>query len=155
MQGADWIEVLRRIPANLHDQLALGLVTGAEIVMQQLIRMDNEFLIIRGRMSGSTAEGRVMLVPYSHLTLVAFNKYLNEGDVQDLFGGSAPAQIVAPAPVNGVLASLAPAATLAPQLPPAQATLPPPEPANGTRPKAPSKSILLARLRERLAEKAK
>jgi hypothetical protein len=145
MQGSLWINLLRRIPAELHNSLALGLVTGEEVVVQQLIKMDNEFVIVRGRMAGSTAEGRVMVVPYTHLAMIALNKQIQEAEVQAIFGQAA--------------------ATSKSNLPP---PAPPPVEANATplpkaltptpgQPKAapPSKSMLLARLRERLAEKAK
>jgi hypothetical protein len=97
MQGSAWINLLRRIPADLHDSLALGLVTGAEVVVQQLIRMESDFLIVRGRMAGSTAEARVLLVPYSHMALVAFNKPMPEAQVQEIFVKDAPA-VLAPEP---------------------------------------------------------
>jgi hypothetical protein len=81
-----WLDLLNRIPSSLFDSLALGLVTGGEVVVQQLIRMEKDFVIVRGRMAGSTAEGRVLIVPYSHLTMVAFNKHMVEKEVQEIFG---------------------------------------------------------------------
>src|SRR5437762_8731478 len=86
MQGSDWIALLRRIPAELHNTLALGLVTGEEVVVQQVIRLEENFVIVRGRMAGSTAEGRIMAVPYAHMTLVAITKRMSEPEVQTLFG---------------------------------------------------------------------
>ena len=89
MQGSAWINLLQRIPSSHHDAIALGLVTGAEVVVQQMIRMEQDFVIIKGRMSGSTAEGRIMMVPYSHLTLVAFSRLMTEPEVQEIFGQQA------------------------------------------------------------------
>ena len=60
MQGASWIALFERIPAKLHDTLALTLVTGAEIIMQSLLRLESDFAIMRGRMAGSTDAGRVI-----------------------------------------------------------------------------------------------
>ena len=145
MQGSHWIRLFRRIPEELHNTLALGLVTGEEIVVQQLIRMEGEFVIIRGRMSGSTAEGRIMLVPYAQLTLVALNKPLVESEVQAIFGQS---ESGASAPA----VSSAPAVDREPPMPPDAAQAPSAAP---KLLKPPSKSVLLARLRERLAEKAR
>lgn len=150
MQGSDWINLLRRIPANLHNELALGLVTGGEVVVQQLIRMENDFVIVRGRMSGSTAEGRVMIVPYSHMTLLALNKPMPETEVQAIFG-AAPSE----APVVEASAGATTPSQPAARDKPADGILPKPAAPGQPKPTPPSKSVLLARLRERLAEKSK
>ena len=155
MQGSAWIDLLRRLPADLHDGLSFGLVTGAEVVVQSLIKMESDFVIVRGRMSGTTAEGRVMMLPYTHLTLVALNKPIAEPDVQALFGKAASpsaSALATPAAVTRTAADT--------PLPPTRnhaADANPPKPAAAGQPKPPppSKSILLARLRERLAEKSK
>ena len=151
-----WIDLLNRIPANLHDSLAFGLVTGGEVVVQQVIRMENDFVVVRGRMAGSTAEGRVLIVPYSHMTMLAFNKPMPEPEAQELFNKTlAPA--TRPSRATKVESNVAEPAFVEepPSAEPAPAVLPE-RPAVKSGPKPPqSKSILLARLRERLAEKAK
>ena len=63
MQGPSWIALFERIPVKLHDQLALTLSTGAEILMQSVLRLESDFTIIRGRMSGSTDAGRIGFEP--------------------------------------------------------------------------------------------
>ena len=147
MQGSAWIDLLRRIPVELHDALAFGLVTGEEVVVQQLLKLEDDFVIVRGRMAGTTVEGRVMMVPYAHMALAAFNKSLPESEIQAIFSKTAEAATEVRPPVESAL-PVRPSAMSDPNLPrPAQPGQPKPPP--------PSKSILLARLRERLAEKAK
>lgn len=155
MQGSAWTELLRRIPADLHDSLALGLVTGEEVVVQQLIRMEDDFVIVRGRMAGTTAEGRVMVVPFSHMSVVAFNKAMMEPEVQAIFGKAAAA--TAPSSDAAPAAASTPAAPAMPDKPPSPvaASLPGASLNGQPKPPPPSKSILLARLRQRLAEKSK
>ena len=159
MQGSVWIDMLRRIPADLHNTLVLGLVTGEEVVVQQLIKMEAEFAIVRGRMAGTTAEGRIMMVPYCHLTVVAINKRITEPEVQAMFGVSAlPTSDAAPPSPASAQPSAAAAPPVKPESSP-QLPLPKSAAAAGAsgqpKPPPPSKSILLARLRERLAEKSK
>jgi hypothetical protein len=168
MQGSAWIGVLRRVPAHLHDALAFGLVTGAEVVVQQLIKFESEVVIVRGRMTGSTAEGRVLVVPYSHLVLVAFNRHLSETEAKQIFGKGAAALLPmpdsAPAPAAAEAApaappqaqEAAPAAAVSPSpAPPARAPAAKASEAGAAKLSPPSKSMLLARLRERLADKGK
>jgi hypothetical protein len=152
MQGAGWIELFRRIPENLHDSIALGLSTGNEMVVQNLLRLDEQFMVMRARVAGSNDGGRVVILPYGYIVSIAFNRKMSVDEVQEVFGESQFANAVwsnedgAPppekpaAPANGAAAAPAPAAAAA---------------ATPAKPGTLSKSILLARLRERLADKAK
>ena len=173
MLGPSWIALFERIPARLHDTLALTLVTGAEIMMQSVLRLESEYAILRGRMAGSTDAGRVIIVPYQQIVNVAFTKRMLEPEVEAVFGktleqaaGHAPAAEDTAAagseaaeaegadgsnalqPVGSAVAMRT--SQLNPPPPPGPATAP------GKNPQAPpSKSILLARLRARLAEQGK
>ncbi len=86
MQGPSWIALFTRIPNKLHDTLALTLVTGAEILMQSVLRLESDFAIIRGRMSGSTDAGRVIILPYDQILNLAFTKRMLEPEVKSIFG---------------------------------------------------------------------
>jgi hypothetical protein len=153
-----WIAMFRRIPANLHDTLALGLTTGVEIVIQKIVRLDPDFMIIRGRLAGTQDAGRVVLIPYSQLTFVAVIRDLKEAEVEAFFGKSAPPVTPRAQAELGHEESAAseepeetPAAPLedATQCVPAPAVNPP------KKPEAVSKTVLLAKLRERLKDAGK
>jgi hypothetical protein len=152
MQGAAWIGLLRRVPAAMHDCLVLMTVTGTQIVLQRLIRLDRDFLVALGRLAGSTDQPKMLIVPYSQMVYLSFNKKLTDEEIQSAIGkpgmgeaaeseaGAEPVEIVDfPHPASAASAEPAPGAGPA-------AT---PRPTGKVAP--PSKSILLARLRERLA----
>lgn len=85
-----WIAMLRRIPTNLHDSLALGLTTGSEIVVQKIDKLEPDFMIIRGRLAGTQDSGRVILIPYSQLTFFAVQKNLKDNEIEAIFGKGPP-----------------------------------------------------------------
>lgn len=172
MTGTGWINLLRRIPASYHDCLILMTSIGGEIVIQRLIRLDRDFLVALGRVSGTTDGAKLVVIPYSQMTYLTFNKKMTDEEMLGIVGtASAAAVAVEPEPA----AAPAPAAVAAASEPaeefevinfaPAAATAaaveetPPPTPAEAaaTTAKAngkaapPSKTVLLARLRERLA----
>jgi hypothetical protein len=173
MQGPSWITLLGKIPLTLQDTVALTLVTGAEILMQSILRLESDYTIIRGRMSGSTDAGRVIILPYDQIVNMAFTKRMLEPEVVAIFGkimeqltaqtdkGSSADQAAA----NGAdsedegAVEVTQTAKEEPAAPvrPTQST--PATPATATSPaknqSQPSKSILLARLRARLAERGK
>lgn len=166
MHGSDWLAILRKIPPELHDCLSVTMINGTELIVQQVYRLDREFMVMRSRLSGTTDGTRLTLVPYGQINFLAFLRAIPEADIGALFGrGIATA---APAPVVRVIEETAPAAAeesqesgpmefelpptvAAPEMPGQPAATPPP-PAS-VKPGQLSKSILLARLRERLGQK--
>jgi hypothetical protein len=175
MIDAVWVQVLQRIPADYYDSLAVITVTGAELVIQQIFKIERDFMVMRARTSGTGDLGRTVIIAFSQIDFVAFNKKMTEEEVLKVFGEPMPEialpqpaayQPVAyamppsappPAAFNGFNVSKpAPAAAAAPVEPiPLEEPVPVEAPAPQQKPGQISKTILLARLRERLAEKAR
>jgi hypothetical protein len=153
MQANDsWIAMFRRIPANLQDTLSLGLTTGAEIVVQKIIKLEPDFMIVRGRVAGTQDTGRIALIPYAELTYVAIQRFLKDPEVEAIFGKGGPATAA-----DMVLSSVedAPLGESTPEAPAAEdATVndPPPAVNPAKKPESTSKTALLAKLRERLKD---
>jgi hypothetical protein len=139
-----WIAIFRRIPADLQDGLSLGLTTGAEIVVQKILKLDPDFMMIRGRVAGTQDTGRVVFIPYGQLTYVAITRDLKDAEVEAIFGKGAP-----PAAND-----LPPAAAAAPEPVAEKATVSQEAPAVNP-PKAPapvSRAALVAKVRDRLKD---
>ncbi len=152
MQGPSWITLFRRIPANLHDGLILTLGTGAEVVVQKLVKLDTDVVILRGRMAGTQDSGRVVILPYCHLIAINFARRLSEADVDTIFGKNTQ-----PFAADIALsAGAAPAAAAeGDEEDEAREEEAAPAPANGptpAKPALPSKAELLAKLRARLGD---
>jgi hypothetical protein len=155
MQGTNWVQFFSRIPVNLHDCLALTMSTGAEIVLQRIVKLDEDFAVVRGRMAGTQDGGRVVVIPYNMMVSVAFNRRMMDKEVYAIFGP--PGQMAAAmefSPADDPDAARKPTEepeTEAPTVSAPAAPVNPPAPA--PPPLAmPSKTILLAKLRARLAE---
>lgn len=140
--------MLRRIPANLQDNLALGITTGAEIVVQKIVKLEPDFMIVRGRLAGTQDSGRIVLVPYGELTFVAIQQFLKDVEVEAIFGKGAP--VAAAEMVVGVDSPV----ESQPEPQAEEATVSePPAPVNPPRKSdAASQQMLLAKLRKRLKE---
>lgn len=146
MQSTNWINLLSRIPAEYHESLAFILNTGSELVVQRLLRLEPDFVVLRGRMAGTQDNGRVVVVSYDQLCALAFQRRMTDPEVEAVFGGGVP-PFAAAAPA-------AEAAAADPVAAPEESTVNGPEGDVNTSPKPslPSKSMLLAKLRARLAE---
>ena len=156
MQGASWITLFRRIPANLHDGVILTMTTGGEVVVQKLIKLDADVVILRGRMAGTQDSGRIIILPYTQLMAINFTRRLSEKDVTAIFGNNTQAfaaDFALTAPTEEEAADLADADAGAENAvasdKPASGKAQPAKPHAG-KPGLPSKAELLAKLRSRL-----
>jgi hypothetical protein len=89
MENPSWIELLQRVPARYHNILVLMTAT-AELAIQDLIRMEPEYVVVRGRVSGTTDTGRIFFVPYDRIVYVGLSKPVKEEDVYGMYGEKPP-----------------------------------------------------------------
>ena len=86
MQAQTWISLFRHIPPEQHSRFTLVTANGTEIAVQSLLRLEADFAIIKGRLSGSQDAGRVFFIPYASIDTFSFTNPVRETDVNDLFG---------------------------------------------------------------------
>lgn len=144
--AAAWIRLLRRIPPSQADNLAVATTAGAELSIQSILRLDEDFLVVRARLAGTSEAGRAFFIPYDQIDLVGFQKPVREEDVRALFDGPdawPAAEQPFAAPPEPVEREPAAATAGSPELPPA-----PPGPSDARA--LPTKSKVLANLRARL-----
>jgi hypothetical protein len=102
MSHIAWERLLRQIPEKEQDGMMLMTNTRTEIAVQSILRMDADFLIIKGRLAGSQDAGRVFFVPYGHIDHVGFYRAVKDSEFDEMFAGlnasPVPAIAVAPAP---------------------------------------------------------
>lgn len=153
MESSAWIILLRRIPPEQHNTLAIVTTVGIEINIQDLVRMEDDHVVIRGRLAGTTDSGRLFFVPYNQINYLGFTKEVKEAQVRALYG-EGPPQAAEPKPeaLNTEPPMPEPAASDAAPVP----APPPPEPTPPVEPpkpapqlKLPRKSGVLERLRAR------
>jgi hypothetical protein len=169
MLEAGWLQIFQRIgPENL-DNVSLITVTGNELVIQAVFRIEHDFMIVRARTAGTMDTGRIIVIPFSQVDFLGFNKAMSEDQVQKLFEGPfqavghvAPMMMPAPAASVSAPTPLPSLSSAPPARPPMQTESPAaaaldevPPPSDSGKGANVSKTILLARLRERLTEKSK
>jgi hypothetical protein len=160
MQNSAWISLLQLMPPSRHDSLTIMTTIGLEISVQNVFRLEEEFLVVRGRLGGTTDAGRVFMIPYEEIHYLGFQKPMNEADIAAIFGGGpalaetqqanhtvAEEQTPVPAESGPTSAGVeAPSVGVEPS--PTPDTFAP-------KAKPPSKMVLLERVRARLAAAGK
>ena len=137
MQSSVWALLLRQVPAEQHHNLMLVTSGRTEIAIQSVLRIDHQFMAIKGRLAGSQDAGRVFFIPYNQIDYLGFQQPVKDSEFQEMFGG-----LTIPAPHEAAPAEpTRPAPALAPE--------PTPTPPTGARPATPIKSAVLERFRAR------
>jgi hypothetical protein len=141
MHNSVWTALLRHLPPEQYDQLMLVTVGGTEIALQTVLRIEQEFMAVKGRLAGSQDAGRVFFIPYAQIDYFGFQQPLKESDFHQLFG-----TLTLPAPGQAVAAD---PATLTPEPVRDPPDGEPAMPGSGVR--TPIKSAILERFRSRTA----
>jgi hypothetical protein len=161
MNGSTWVDLIKRIPEARQDNLVAVTGTGAEIMVQKILVVEEGYMIFRGRPAGSTDAPRILLMPFDQLNHLAFNSPLPEPEILAMFGpgmvavGDVPVKAEAAPPIPAPPIAAVEQTNNVEEPPPAKEPPPPQNPAPAPTSSAkhpPSKSVLLARLRARLAK---
>ncbi len=150
MQNASWITLLRLIPPQQFDNLVLTTASGVEINLQTLIRTEEEYVVFRGRLSGSTDTGRVFFVPYDQINFINFVKPVKEVEVNSFYDRGSQTSDVQPGATEAVGDAPSGEEAAAPAAPPPAGAPQPPSP---LRTPLTGRSAILDRLRARVAPK--
>ena len=94
MQSLAWMTLLRQIPPAKHEIVVLVTTAGIEISMQNLLRLEQDYAVIRGRLSGTTDTGRIFFVPYDQMNYLGFQKEIKDADICAMYGEQDPAPAV-------------------------------------------------------------
>lgn len=152
MRSKTWADLVRKLPPNYHDSLLLVTSVGIEITVQVMMRAEDEYLVIRGRLGGTTDTGRVFFIPYDQINCISVLRPMPGAELAVMFGQSPEELLMAepppllppetPEPVEEDLEST----RLIPELLPPFPVDKPPKP---IEPPRLSKAELLARIRSR------
>jgi hypothetical protein len=152
MQNSAWITLLRLMPPAMHNQLVLMTSAGLEFAVQNIFRMEEEYVVMRGRLSGTNDTGRLFLIPYDQINYIGVQAALKEADVTALYEGTyTPSTSTEDAALT--TPSEEAAAQPEPEPPKAEpAKTPVPQPPQEK--KVASRVVLLERVRARIAAQA-
>jgi hypothetical protein len=152
MQGTSWIALLARIPPEQAENLLLITNNGTGISVKGIVRAEDEYVIVRGRLLGTVEEGGgFFFVPYDQINYMGFQTLIKEAVIQAMYEGQAARAL---APAAGAQEKAADGSATETASSPAHAPTPPPvtaPTAGSVHPPgaAPGKAALLERLRAR------
>lgn len=96
MLSSPWIALLRRLPADQHAHLAIVTTIGVEIIVQAILHIEEDYLTVRGRLSGSQDANRAYFVPFDQINFLGLQREVTEAEVKALFDDAPAAELAAP-----------------------------------------------------------
>ena len=120
MTSVDWMDMLRLVPEAERTKLVIVLVNGTELCVDTIVRYEESFVVMRGRVGGQVEEARGFFVPYDQMLYLRLDRIMKVDELQAFFNGAPAAQIVeTPAPLD---VPVVPAEQSAPPMPTDPAT---------------------------------
>lgn len=101
MQSFAWEVLLSHFPPQVYQRLMLVTRGGTEFAVQSILRIDHEFMAIKGRVAGSQDAGRLFFVPFDQVDYFGFQDVVKETEFHELFDSLVmpePDSLVSPPP---------------------------------------------------------
>src|SRR5215216_679539 len=120
MQATPWVDMLRLVPEAERTKLVIVLVNGTELCIDTIIRYEDTFVVMRGRVGGQVEEARGFFVPYDQMLYLRLDRVMKVEELQAYFTDPAVEQVnEAPPPAE---IPVVPAEKVAPAMPTDPAT---------------------------------
>ena len=86
MRKEDIQDVLKRVPPGEQTSLVLTMRSGLFLSVDAVVRMEAEYLVMRGREGGTTDEGRAFFVPFDEISFVKIDRVVKAADLKRMYG---------------------------------------------------------------------
>lgn len=132
--------MIRVIPPDQQEKMTLMTTSGFEINIQMFLRLEEQYLVCRGRMMGSTDAGLTFFVPYDQINCLFYNKMAREETILAWFTEPPAFEVTLPPPKDAASAPVPtePAPETAPAPAPVPAPAAGPAPPPGAKPLQPA-----------------
>lgn len=85
MRNSAWAELLERIPPHHKENLLITMTNDRELAIQGVLRMEEDYMVIRGRLMGSSdIGGGYFFVPWDQIVYLGFLRPVSEVEVLSL-----------------------------------------------------------------------
>jgi hypothetical protein len=85
MSNPDWVALFRQLPKEVHSQLVIVSQNRTDISVDTIFKLEPAFMVIRGRLGGTTETGLLFMVPYDQISSIFVNREIKENEVDSLF----------------------------------------------------------------------
>jgi hypothetical protein len=117
----DLCDILKKIPEADMTKVVLVLRYGASITIDVIARLEEDYIVLRGRENGTNDEGRGFFIPFEDILFVRLDRIVTLSELKGLYGekvaeGARPQPVAegTPAPNPAPAAAAAPVPAMDP-----------------------------------------
>jgi hypothetical protein len=96
MQSTDWVGMLQLVPEAERTKLVIVLVNGTELCVDTIIRYEEAFAVMRGRVGGQVDEARGFFVPYDQMLYIRLDRAMKVEELEAYFSSPSPGAVAGP-----------------------------------------------------------
>jgi hypothetical protein len=86
MRREDCLDIFQRLPEQLHGCVHLVLRNQFTVAVDTVARFEPHYLVLRGRETGSTDEGRGFFIPYDEIAYLRIERTVKVGELKRFYG---------------------------------------------------------------------
>jgi len=86
MRREDCLDIFQRLPEQLHGCVNLVLRNQFTVAVDTVARFEPHYLVLRGRETGSTDEGRGFFIPYDEIAYIRIERTVKVGELKRFYG---------------------------------------------------------------------
>jgi len=95
MLSNEWVGMLRLVPDAERTKLIIVLVNGTELCVDTIVRYEDAFVVMRGRVGGQVEDARGFFVPYDQMLYLRLDRIMRVDELEAFFTNPIPEQATA------------------------------------------------------------
>ena len=86
MQRDDLCDVLKKIPETDLTKVVFVLRYGASVTIDTIARLEEDYIVLRGRENGTNDEGRGFFIPFEDILFVRLDRIVTLAELKGMYG---------------------------------------------------------------------
>jgi hypothetical protein len=88
MRSSVWVSLIRIFPPEVLEKLMAVMTSGNEINISGVIRFEQDFMVVRGRLAGTTDDASVVFLPYDQIDYMGIRVPMKDAELEAMFVNS-------------------------------------------------------------------
>ncbi len=79
------LDLIKRVPELDHPKLVFVLTVGVSVNLDMVVRVEKNYVVVRGREAGSNDEGRGFFIPFETIALIKLEKLVRINEFRAMY----------------------------------------------------------------------
>ena len=79
------LDLIKRVPEFDHPKLVFVLTVGVSVNLDMVVRVEKNYVVVRGREAGSNDEGRGFFIPFETIAMIKLEKLVRINEFRSMY----------------------------------------------------------------------